>query len=70
MGRLILVSRLRGGRHGFIVIVGNWLARYSIFTFNPPSQVHELAAFRAKGTKWIIFPLRRFPTSWAFHENS
>ena len=40
----------------------------SIFTFNPPAEIDELAALRTEGAKGIVFPLDRLTAGWAFHE--
>jgi hypothetical protein len=41
----------------------------SIFTFNPPAEIDELAALRTEGTKRIVFPLDRLNAGWASHES-
>ncbi len=53
----------------FVMFVGERFTGDSIFTFNPPAEIHELAALRTEGTKRIIFPLDWLTAGWTFHES-
>jgi hypothetical protein len=53
----------------FIMFAGERFTGDSIFTFNPPAEIDELAALRTEGTKRIVFPLDRPTARWAFHES-
>jgi hypothetical protein len=54
---------------GLVRVAGKRFARHSILTFDPAAEVNELAAFRTKWTKGIVFPLGRFTAGWALHES-
>jgi len=51
----------------FILFVWERFTWHAVFTFNPPAEVDELAAFRTEGAKRIVFPLDRLTAGWAFH---
>ena len=51
----------------FVVFAGERFTGDSIFTFNPPAEIDELAALRTEGTKRIVFPLDWLTAFWAFH---
>jgi hypothetical protein len=53
----------------FVMFVGERFTGDSIFTFNPPAEIDELAALRTEGTKRIVFPVDRPTAGWAFHES-
>ena len=52
----------------FSLFLGEWFTGDSIFTFNPPAEIDQLAPFRTEGAKKIVFPLDRLTAGWAFHE--
>ena len=51
----------------FVMFAGERFTGDSIFTFNPPAEIDELAALRTEGTKRIVFPLDRPTAGWAIH---
>jgi hypothetical protein len=52
----------------FVMFAGERFTGDSIFTFNPPAEIDELAALRTEGTKRIVFPVDRPTAGWAFHD--
>jgi hypothetical protein len=52
----------------FVMFAGERFTGDSIFTFNPPAEIDELAALRTEGTKGIVFPVDRPTAGWAFHD--
>jgi len=51
------------------MFVGERFTGDSIFTFNPPAEIDELAPLRTEWTKRIVFPLDRLTAGWAIHES-
>jgi hypothetical protein len=47
-------------------LTGNWPPGHAILFAYPLTEINQLAAFGAKWSKGIIFPLDLFVTGWTF----